>query len=77
MPETKGRSLEELDELFARNVPAREFSRTLTHGAGARLAQLEGVQGGQFEVFEDEATGVGINKHDEALVEQIGDRSTA
>lgn len=36
VPETKGRSLEELDELFEKHVPARKFSSTETTGAGRR-----------------------------------------
>lgn len=40
-PETTGRSLEELDELFEKHVPARKFSRFVTTGAGHRVAELE------------------------------------
>lgn len=38
VPETKNRSLEELDELFERRIPARKFAKTETSGAGRRYA---------------------------------------
>lgn len=41
VPETKGRSLEELDELFDRKLWAWQFSKTQTTGAGSRVAMLE------------------------------------
>ncbi|KAJ5212494.1 uncharacterized protein N7498_004140 [Penicillium cinerascens] len=41
LPETKDRSLEELDELFKAHVPARKFKTTRTYGAGSRVTDLE------------------------------------
>ncbi|RSL85125.1 hypothetical protein CEP51_003514 [Fusarium floridanum] len=40
-PELKGRSLEEVDELFEANIWAWQFSSYETHGAGRLLATLE------------------------------------
>ncbi|KAK7054677.1 hypothetical protein VNI00_003140 [Paramarasmius palmivorus] len=44
VPETKGRSLEELDELFERkpSLPAWRFKQTQTTGVGAKIGALEG-----------------------------------
>lgn len=44
VPETKGRSLEELDELFEHrpSIPAWKFSSTKTAGVGAKIRVLEG-----------------------------------
>ncbi|KAE8381314.1 general substrate transporter [Aspergillus bertholletiae] len=41
LPETKGRSLEELDEMFQNRVPTREFSTYVCTGLGAQITQLE------------------------------------
>jgi len=41
LPETKDRSLEELDELFQSHVPARKFKTTVTTGSGSRITALE------------------------------------
>ncbi|CAL5865892.1 uncharacterized protein PFLUO_LOCUS98 [Penicillium psychrofluorescens] len=40
-PELKGRSLEEVDELFEAKLGARQFKRYETHGAGQLIATLE------------------------------------
>lgn len=42
VPEMTGRSLEEVDELFDRKVPAWRFASTQTHGVGRRIAEIEG-----------------------------------
>ncbi|THU82598.1 general substrate transporter [Dendrothele bispora CBS 962.96] len=44
VPETKGRSLEELDELFERkpSIPAWKFRTTETSGVGAKIGAIEG-----------------------------------
>ncbi|GFZ49764.1 hypothetical protein JCM24511_07167 [Saitozyma sp. JCM 24511] len=42
VPELKGRSLEEVDELFELRLRAWQFTKAETHGAGARIAALEG-----------------------------------
>lgn len=41
VPETKYRSLEEMDELFEAELWARQFKYARTHGAGRRVTQLE------------------------------------
>ncbi|CAL5869147.1 uncharacterized protein PFLUO_LOCUS3375 [Penicillium psychrofluorescens] len=41
LPETKNRSLEELDELFRSHVPARKFKKTETNGPGSWVTALE------------------------------------
>lgn len=43
LPELKGRTLEELDELFQKRVGVMEFGRFQTTGAGATLAVIEGM----------------------------------
>jgi len=40
-PELKGRSLEEVDELFAANLWAWQFEKHDTHGSGALITALE------------------------------------
>lgn len=41
VPEISGRSLEELDELFARKVSAKDFGAAETYGAGRKVAEIE------------------------------------
>jgi hypothetical protein len=41
VPELKGRSLEEVDELFEANLWAWQFSSYQTTGVGSRIAQVE------------------------------------
>ncbi|KAF4470247.1 sugar transporter [Fusarium albosuccineum] len=41
MPELKGRNLEEIDQLFEANIPARKFSKYQTGGLTHELAVLE------------------------------------
>ncbi|KIW53744.1 hypothetical protein PV05_06158 [Exophiala xenobiotica] len=41
VPETKNRSLEEMDELFSARIPARKFKHTETVGAAHRVTELE------------------------------------
>jgi MFS transporter, SP family, sugar:H+ symporter len=43
LPELKGRTLEELDELFQKHVSVFEFKTYQTTGAGATLAVIEGM----------------------------------
>lgn len=54
VPETKDRSLEELDELFQARTPARKFKTTQTYGAGSRVTALETTTGGKLQQFEEE-----------------------
>ncbi|KAK9235045.1 general substrate transporter [Lipomyces kononenkoae] len=41
LPETKGRSLEELDEMFQAKLKTREFSKYVSMGLGARITKLQ------------------------------------
>ena len=41
VPELTGRSLEEVDELFDRGIPAWRFATTQTTGVGAEIRRLE------------------------------------
>lgn len=41
LPETKDRSLEELDEMFQQKVPTRKFKDYVCTGLGAQIRQLE------------------------------------
>ncbi|KIW33511.1 hypothetical protein, variant [Cladophialophora immunda] len=57
-PELKGRSLEEVDELFAAKLKAWQFSKYQSHGAGRFLATIEndgvvpeGVDGQHVEIL--------------------------
>lgn len=43
VPELKGRSLEELDELFNNHVPARKFGSYMAHGIGARITRVQNI----------------------------------
>ncbi|ERS95112.1 hypothetical protein HMPREF1624_08604 [Sporothrix schenckii ATCC 58251] len=54
VPETKDRSLEELDELFQARTPARQFKTAETHGAGSRVTALETTAGGKLQQLDEE-----------------------
>lgn len=43
IPEMKGRSLEELDELFQNNVPARQFRTYHATGIGAQITEISNI----------------------------------
>ncbi len=47
LPETTGRSLEEMEELWQENVPPRQFAlyHTKTNGVGSRVSKLEAHAG--------------------------------
>ncbi|KAF3387206.1 High-affinity glucose transporter [Penicillium rolfsii] len=45
LPETKDRSLEELDEMFQERVPTRKFKSYVCTGLGAQIRQLENKDG--------------------------------
>jgi hypothetical protein len=66
VPEFAGRSLEEVDELFAANLWAWQFKGYKTSGVGARIAQLE-----RTGHIEDVATAKPANGGD-GSVEQLG-----
>lgn len=57
-PELKGRSLEEVDELFAAKLHAWQFKNYETHGTGRLLAELEneGMVPGKMESTEQAET---------------------
>ncbi|KAL2844343.1 general substrate transporter [Aspergillus pseudoustus] len=44
VPETRGRSLEELDDMFQAKVPTREFRNYVCTGLGAEITNLDGGQ---------------------------------
>lgn len=45
LPELKGRSLEEVDELFEQKLWAWQFENAKTHGIGHRIAHLREADG--------------------------------
>ena len=57
IPETRGRSLEELDELFEMRVPAWRFAATQTNGAGRRVTAIE-----RDEVLGEEKIEMGLRE---------------
>ncbi|KAI0130364.1 general substrate transporter [Xylariales sp. AK1849] len=66
LPELKGRSLEELDEIFQKHVGVFDFGKFQTTGAGATLTVIEGMahdldKKSAALVIED-----GLDKHTEA-----------
>ena len=58
LPELKGRSLEEVDELFERKLWAWQFSKAQTHGIGARIAAMEAGEASGSESAKGEITRV-------------------
>jgi hypothetical protein len=56
VPEFAGRSLEEVDELFAQKLWAWQFKGYKTTGVGARIAHLEGRTGTESDLGEGEKT---------------------
>ncbi|KAK5171471.1 uncharacterized protein LTR77_004616 [Saxophila tyrrhenica] len=64
VPETKGRSLEEVDELFERRIPARKFASTRTSGAGRRVAELESDIAG---LGTKKGASTGVEYHDDKV----------
>lgn len=48
MPEMKGRSLEELDEIFAARVPARRFKEYRCHVVEQAVHEIEEKRGAAF-----------------------------
>lgn len=54
IPELKGRSLEEVDELFERGLWAWQFKNAETHGVGARIAAMEAGRTVEAEVQPEE-----------------------
>lgn len=62
MPELKGRTLEEIDELFAEKVPAwkfKSYKTTIQEKAMAEVRKQEGseTKGPVAEIVEDEKMG--------------------
>ncbi len=69
MPETKQRSLEELEELWERKVPAWRFNKYTTQGGvGLRISQLERHAGnGEItDMSQEELKGVTVY-HEEVV----------
>lgn len=63
MPELKGRTLEEIDELFAEKVPAWKFKSYQTHIQEKAMAEVRKHEGSETkgpEVVEDEKVGTSI-----------------
>lgn len=54
VPELAGRSLEEVDELFAQKLWAWQFKAYKTSGVGARIAQLEGRERAESSIGDEE-----------------------
>lgn len=71
LPEMSGRSLEELDELFEKNVSVWKFRRFVTEGIGSEVTALETgglvVDGGEKVLF-----GVEVRSIEEEDVEVEG-----
>lgn len=63
VPETKNRSLEELDEMFQADVKTRQFKKYTCSGLGAHITQLEGK--GDMSGLE----GKQVDQHDDTWVE--------
>lgn len=49
-PETKGRSYQELDELFAKGVPARQFASYVTDAQTEAIRVKQRVQDGELSL---------------------------
>ncbi|CAK7224870.1 hypothetical protein SBRCBS47491_005701 [Sporothrix bragantina] len=72
-PELKGRSLEEVDELFEANLWAWQFSKYETHGTGRLLAALEneGMQPSKIEAEHADQTGLPSTKTAEKIPQEV------
>jgi SP family sugar:H+ symporter-like MFS transporter len=64
VPEMKGRSLEELDELFNEKVPARKFKGYICSGIGAQITEIENTNANVH-------THILLGKIDDASAEEI------
>lgn len=62
VPETKDRSLEELDELFQARTPARKFKTAQTYGAGSRVTALETTTVNKLHGFDEENREAGVEE---------------
>ncbi|KAH8901337.1 general substrate transporter [Thozetella sp. PMI_491] len=54
-PELKGRSLEEVDELFEQKLWAWQYSKATTYGVGARITAMEGGSHSNTDAAESKA----------------------
>ncbi|RXK37325.1 hypothetical protein M231_05391 [Tremella mesenterica] len=71
VPELKGRSLEEIDELFEQRLWAWQFDKAVTSGVGARIAELEGAyehHGGE----KGREEGIEMGHNEESLDQKVG-----
>jgi hypothetical protein len=61
IPEVQGRTLEEIEDLFAMNIPFRQFRHTTT-ASGARALEDVKVASNDKEVINVSQTGTASNK---------------
>ncbi|GAB1202662.1 hypothetical protein APSETT445_001283 [Aspergillus pseudonomiae] len=54
VPETRGRSLEELDDMFQADVPTRQFKKYQCSGIGAHITGAQNVQSKEVKLVEEE-----------------------
>ncbi|CAI4218387.1 unnamed protein product [Parascedosporium putredinis] len=70
LPELKGRSLEELDEMFEANLPTRKFKSYVCPGVGADVTRFrEKVAGANFDLDEE----IGDAKQETEATKYLGD----
>ncbi|KAF2160628.1 hypothetical protein M409DRAFT_29016 [Zasmidium cellare ATCC 36951] len=74
VPEFKGRSLEEIDELFEKKLKAWQFAKAETSGIGAQIAMLEGATKHHAAKLDEEAMEVTGPKAEPSHVENIADK---
>ena len=55
VPETRGRSLEELDDMFQAQVPTRQFKKYECSGIGAHITGAHNPQNQKVKVIEEES----------------------
>lgn len=68
LPELKGRSLEELDELFQRKISVWKFGKTVTEGVGADIRAIDDQVGELDEKMVIDGVVVAPSKADHASV---------
>ncbi|KAK5338365.1 hypothetical protein LTR98_006215 [Exophiala xenobiotica] len=73
IPELKGRSLEEVDELFERKLWAWQFSKAQTHGIGNQIAAME--DGSEIESGKAQLTATHIDNAGNTHSEEVREKS--
>ncbi|KAJ9498535.1 hypothetical protein H2202_005720 [Exophiala xenobiotica] len=73
IPELKGRSLEEVDELFERKLWAWQFSKAQTHGIGNQIAAME--DGSEIESGKAQLTATHIDNASNMHSEEVREKS--